>query len=258
MRTLIIPDLHNEIDWVRPFIQQVEHEVLVFIGDYFDREKTPDQTAHTAIWLKELLLTYPSAIFLMGNHDMHYRFPQNPYLRCTGFSWEKAATINGILDKSDWQRFSLYTVQDGWFISHAGVSDVVFRPPGRALDLRWVKEACDRAMIHAQLGQRDDVLEPDGGRGGNRREGGIIWLDWDLLVPLPGINQIVGHSVDLEVRGKHTDANGEFVSYNYCIDTYCRYAGYLENGEFFMCPTPLVDRKMEEDSETGNASPSPG
>jgi hypothetical protein len=245
-RTLIIPDIHNRIDWVRPFISSIDFDSLVFLGDFFDREKDPGDTLRTALWLKETLLMYPQAHFILGNHDAHYRYPDNQYLKSAGFTWEKCDLINSIITESDWSRFTLYVVEQGWLISHAGVSDVVFRPPGRMLDIKWVEQACGRAMINAKLNKPDDVLEPDARRGGKRREGGIIWLDWQIFVPLPGINQIVGHSVDQEVRDKHLEKDGQIISMNYCIDTACRYAGFIQDGEFFIAPTPLSELPPED------------
>jgi hypothetical protein len=38
-------------------------------------------------------------------------------------------------------------------------------------------------------------------------------MDWDSLVPIAGINQIVGHTPGRQVREKHTPS-----SRNYCLD----------------------------------------
>lgn len=246
MRTLIIPDLHCNTDWVHPFVASVPHDHLVFLGDYFDREIEPGETLKTALWLKQTLNLYPHATFLLGNHDMHYRFPDNDHLKCQGFTWEKEAIINSYITQSDWSRFRLYEESQGFLLSHAGVSDVVFRPVGRTLDLKWIKEACDRALINASLNVPDDVIEPDALRGGKRREGGIIWLDWHLFTPLPGINQIVGHTVDDQVRTLNLEKGGVLVSQNYCIDCMCRYAGYIEDGQFFVLETPAEVRHPPE------------
>lgn len=232
MKTLIIPDIHNHTGWVHSLIGAVEHDNLIFLGDFFDRELRKAQTMETAIWLKETLVRYPHATFLLGNHDMHYRFPNNDYLKCSGYTHEKEAIINSIITSDDWNRFNLYAIDQGWLLSHAGVSDVVFRPPGRTLDLKWIEHACNEALISAALNQPHDVIEPDVRRGGKRREGGIIWLDWELFQPLANIHQIVGHSVDSKVRTKTLEKDGQVVSYNFCIDCACRYVGIIDNGQF--------------------------
>ncbi|MEM9398582.1 MAG: metallophosphoesterase [Verrucomicrobiota bacterium] len=241
MRTLVIPDIHNRISWVHDFIGAVEHDNLVFLGDFFDRETDPSQTMQTAIWLKESLVRYPNAAFLLGNHDMHYRYPANNYLKCSGYTEEKQILINSIITSDDWNRFKLYHIDQGWLISHAGVSDVVFRPPGRTLDLKWIQQSCDEALISAALNQPHNAIEPDMARGGKTREGGIIWLDWDLFKPLPNIHQIVGHSVDHYVRDKKLERNGEVISWNYCIDCACRYVGLIESSRLQIIETGLYN-----------------
>jgi hypothetical protein len=42
-------------------------------------------------------------------------------------------------------------------------------------------------------------------------------MDWDELVPIPGLNQLVGHTPDKSVRHKNTKT-----SRNICLDTNLR------------------------------------
>ncbi|MEM9444004.1 MAG: metallophosphoesterase [Verrucomicrobiota bacterium] len=241
MKTLIIPDIHNRIDWVNDFLQSVPHDNLVFLGDFFDRETEYAQTMRTAIWLKETLMRFPNATFLLGNHDMHYRFPHNDYLKCSGYTEEKQMIINSIITSDDWNRFQLYKIEQGWLISHAGVSDVVFRPPGRTLDLKWIEQKCNEAIISAALNEPHDAIEPDVSRGGKTREGGIIWLDWQLFKPLRNIHQIVGHTVGNDVRERKLEKNGQVISWNFCIDCACRYVGVLQDSQFQVIDTGIYD-----------------
>lgn len=43
-------------------------------------------------------------------------------------------------------------------------------------------------------------IDQDGAQG----VGGPLWLDWASLVPIPGINQIVGHTLGSNVRRKYS------------------------------------------------------
>lgn len=53
-------------------------------------------------------------------------------------------------------------------------------------------------------------------RGGDCPVGGLTWLDWNReFVPIPGLNQIVGHTRrDGEVRHRSTPESD-----NWCIDS---------------------------------------
>ena len=64
-------------------------------------------------------------------------------------------------------------------------------------------------------------------RDGVQRIGGPLWMDWDNLMPIPGLNQIVGHTPDSAVRKKITRK-----SRNYCLDVgNAAVAAILENGK---------------------------
>ena len=61
---------------------------------------------------------------------------------------------------------------------------------------------------------------------GMQRFGGPLWMDWDSLIPIPGINQIVGHTSDTEVREKSTRR-----SRNVCLNVkHAEVAGMLCDG----------------------------
>jgi hypothetical protein len=116
------------------------------------------------------------------------------------------------------QRFQLYTEVDGYFISHAGL-----HPFHDKYALRVHPE-----IILAQLaeGKVDQCLRAGVSRGGNIRVGGIDWLDWDEFEPIPGMNQICGHTPRPEVRYREGDR-----SRNFCIDTQLRHYAVIEDGQ---------------------------
>jgi hypothetical protein len=63
-------------------------------------------------------------------------------------------------------------------------------------------------------------------RSGDQRIGGINWMDWDELVPIPGLNQLVGHTPDKSVRHRNTPT-----SRNICLDTNLRNYAVFEVGK---------------------------
>jgi hypothetical protein len=72
---------------------------------------------------------------------------------------------------------------------------------------------CDLALKKAKKRVTDPILGIGEDRGGLQKLGGPLWMDWDTFVPIPGINQMVGHSAGSEVRKKIG-----VKSQNYCLD----------------------------------------
>src|ERR1039457_2099753 len=67
---------------------------------------------------------------------------------------------------------------------------------------------------------------PGVSRSGGQRIGGICWMDWDELVPIPGLNQLVGHTPDKSVRHKKAPT-----SRNICLDTNLRNYAVFDGGK---------------------------
>ena len=113
--------------------------------------------------------------------------------------------------------------EQGWLMSHAGFHPVWIKQP----TVERILQRCDQAMQHAKRRVVDPILGAGEDRGGLQRIGGPLWMDWDNLVPIAGINQIVGHTPGSEVREKRTTA-----SRNYCLDVGNGVvAGILANGK---------------------------
>ncbi len=250
MKTLIIADLHNKISWVERCIEEVNPDLTVFLGDYFDSfDETLEDTSQTAEWLRKSL-SQPNRVHLLGNHDMPYRFPSSFNLLCSGFTHEKSAVINDILDSGAlWKKTKSFHWVDGWLLSHAGIHPNLLHPlKGFDLDdLRRLEEdSLEKCFA--------DISTPFFGcgfsRGGPYPCGGITWQDFDMdFVPIEGVNQIVGHTPHLKVDVKFLGSSSEDViqcswdeylsayekvpkkSLNLGIDTCRRYYAILENGK---------------------------
>jgi hypothetical protein len=228
-RTVIIPDLHNAVSridsWLSAHLRADDE--LVFLGDYFDEyDDGPAQAATTAAWLKEMLRR-PRTVMLMGNHDVSYATS----FHCDGWTLEKQAAIREILDWDDWRRLGLLHSTQGFYLSHAGMHPDFFCQPGTTqfIGPRAAQEACEAALDRARLDEVAPVLRPGKLRGGVQPHGGITWLDWRAFTPIPGVNQIVGHTPYYEVRGMAGSG-----SENYCLDLVeGQCVGFIENGEFF-------------------------
>jgi len=209
MRTLIIPDLHHRTDHADHWLATQRHDRVVFLGDYFDNfGDDVNDARRTAMWLRDRI-EKTEDIFLLGNHDVAYMFPRDPQLYCPGFTPAKARGIGEILRPGHWKRFRLAHAEQGWLLSHAGFHPVWIKEP----TVERILSRCDQAMLRAKRHVVDPILGAGDDRGGAQYFGGPLWMDWDNLMPIPGLNQIVGHTPDSAVRKKITRK-----SRNYCLD----------------------------------------
>ncbi len=262
MKTIIIPDIHNRVDFIElallsPVLQPYDN--IVFLGDYFDDfHDTVEDIANSAKWLKQSIYK-PGRIHLMGTHDVWYRFPTNPFVMASGNTIEKSATIGSILTNKDWKLLKLFHYEQSFLMTHAGVHQhlidqyisqkkhilgkYIYDVDGRQVPSlnaqeveqlsklligKIIKPATEDALIHISRNMPDSWLDAGFARGGWQTVGGITWLDWkDEFEPIPDLNQIVGHT-ELQLPGQKCTHNSK----NYCLDTRSQHIGILEDGKF--------------------------
>ena len=208
-RTLVIPDLHNQIEHADYWLSTQRYDRAVLLGDYFDSfDDTVEDARRTALWLKERLHD-PKLVFLLGNHDTPYRFAENEALFCDGYSKAKAKEIRSILNKEDWREMKLACTSEGWLLSHAGFHPVWMKEP----TVEKILARCEMAERRAARGKLDPIFALGELPGGVQRFGGPLWMDWGAFRPIPGINQLVGHTSGETVRTSILPG-----SMNACID----------------------------------------
>ncbi|MDD5453880.1 MAG: metallophosphoesterase [Candidatus Ratteibacteria bacterium] len=230
MKTIIISDLHNRVDWVEPALSSLQYDKVIFLGDYFDDfYDNLDDIKKVAKWLKQSL-PKPDRIHLCGTHDMWYRFPNNPYLQASGNTMQKLNVINQILTDDDWNLLRLYYYEQGFLLTHAGVHSFLFGNNNLSIQemLNLIKSETEKALQDVKNGKINPCLDAGFARRGGQVVGGITWLDWhDEFEPVPHLNQIVGHT-ELKKPEKKITENSE----NYCLDTKNKHIGILKNGIF--------------------------
>ena len=225
MRTLIIPDLHHRTDHADHWLATQRYDRVVFLGDYFDNFGDDVSDARrTAFWLRDRI-EKTADIFLLGNHDVAYMFPRCPELYCPGFTAAKARGISEILRPEHWKRLRVAHAEQGWLLSHAGFHPVWIKEP----TTERILKRCDQAMQKAKRRVVDPILGAGQDRSGSQLVGGALWMDWDSLMPIRGINQVVGHTPGDSVRERIVPK-----SRNYCLD--------VGNGSVAAI---LVDGKLE-------------
>ncbi len=232
MRTIIISDLHNRVDWVEPTLSSLQYDKVIFLGDYFDDfDDTVEDVKKVAKWLKQSL-PKPDRIHLCGTHEMWYRFPDNPFLQASGNTKQKSNVINYILTAKDWNLLKLCYYEQGFLLTHAGVHSYLLGKNNLSTQemLNRIKSETEKALQDVRNGKINPWLDAGFARGGLQRVGGITWLDWlDEFEPVPYLNQIVGHT-QLRYPEEKTTENSE----NDCLDTKNTHIEMLENGVLYV------------------------
>ncbi len=217
MNIVVIPDLHqsHNLDQLEQTIARECPDLTVFLGDYFDQYgDSPSDAGRTAEWLQHSL-RQPKRIHLWGNHDLPYCYPENPVVRCPGFTREKFEAIQSHLGEPDWQKLRLYHWEGHRLFSHAGWSKHWFNPSPAAAEPRGNLAAHEQEAWEALRAQRDHWIFDCGiRRGGCLWAGGLIWCDIREFEPIPGIDQFFGHTPG--TLGRYVPGNR---SNNWCLDT---------------------------------------
>lgn len=219
MDTLVVSDIHQKHEKAQRIIDNVPHDRVVFLGDYFDDyNDTPQNSYDTAVWVKQRMEEHPEDEFLIGNHDVPYLFGP---VQCSGFSVQKKAAIKhavGDLQKFR-SRMKLAVWVDGWLLTHAGLCNGLH--PAADVNRLLSKEiaAC---MAQLEANNPHYLVEAGADRGGWRRHGGITWVDYRKFQPIPGVKQLFGHTLGLQPRN-----NGD----NWCIDTKLDHYALIKDGE---------------------------
>jgi hypothetical protein len=226
------------------------------LGDYFDEfGDGPAMLLRTGRWLGESL-QQPNRIHLLGNHDMAYFLPEYARAKCPGWTQEKQDAFETLRQMLPLESFHVAVKLGPWVLSHAGI------PAARAgsVEAATLVENIQDEFNRAVLGAPSWLFDRGACRTGEDSIGGIFWLDWPReFRPVPGLNQIVGHSPAGGVaRAKCLGRDGahrayefcatparshsvalpqpgaEWISVNWCLDTRHAYAAVIDNGTFHL------------------------
>ena len=253
MKTVVIPDIHNFTGLADFALKNEPADEYVFLGDIFDNYKDNPQAAEkTAVWLKAIL-ERSDCFVLFGNHDVPYRWPNNRYISCPGFTLEKCRVINSVISPRLWEKFRWFYKTQGWFMSHAGLHEKIFLYPGHGFSEPYLNEVITDGEQRLHEGHEAEHCR-SGFRTGVMRVGGLTWADWGEFEPIPGVNQIVGHTHYGRVRMKYARKHHlghktvckelkleelytegmpkaeNLLSVNFCVDTPGAYA-VIEDGQ---------------------------
>lgn len=240
----------------------VEHDVCIFLGDYFDHfGDSPKDAEATAIWLRDEILPNPKVIPLIGNHDLGYFWWWNTNCPCSGYTKEKKDVIRSILNQDHVKRFKFYHIQDGWAYSHAGLAVRWWKHMTMSVRNKYdtetplqyfdvvMKDWMERTVTSIEALGTNFLMEPGYSRGGTQNIGGLIWCDWTEFASIKGVNQIVGHTPHRtpEIHLQHSDGSyvkkpvltylknrtrmdRNVVSVNYDLDTHSNHYAIVTDG----------------------------
>ena len=216
MKSIIIGDLHNNVEEVEEIVSRYPDHKIIFVGDYFDNfgDSSIDATL-TADWLK-YSLKQSNRVHLMGNHDISYHPTNNKRYVCTGYSNDKQLAIDQVLTLQDWDKIKLLHIEDGWHISHAGLTKKWFEHP--VTGFTDISERIDYIKSTLFDAYQPSIWEADATRGGRNQYGGLLWCDWTRLNVIDGMNQIVGHTPIGHIDVKKYPIYNETV--NICVDCF--------------------------------------
>ena len=249
MKTLVIPDVHQDINWVRRILdKETDFDELVFLGDYFDDyAPQPFSSAkNVAKYLHEVAETYDPT-FLIGNHDAQYLVfrrscPQRKYEPTAferhwmtgGYSRNRCQDINRHLTTSVTDRLKLAKYTQGFLLTHAGVLDQLWDHVQDVSDLsgdRTVNRFVDTVNAYTSnlsfytgspcfyVGSCRDNVNPG-------PYPGLLWCDFDVeFTNTLGVPQIVGHTSGESPRSKDT------AQPSYCLDAGQTAYGTIVDGQ---------------------------
>jgi hypothetical protein len=212
-KIIAVGDIHHgpNLEQIDEAIARKNPDLTIFTGDYFDQFHDHFDHAHrTAKWLKGSLAK-PNRVHLWGNHDLPYGFGDLAF--CPGYTPTKERAIRSVLDESDWAKLKLWHLESSWLFTHAGLTNY-WAPKSLANLPAYLKR--EEAAAWKALAAREPhwIFAIGRARGGFAPTGGLLWCDWDYeFHPIPGINQVFGHTPALQMRSKRAE-NSE----NWCID----------------------------------------
>ncbi len=218
MKLLVVPDIHQRVSKAEMALSQWEKEVdaVIFLGDYFDGKDDHQDARTTVDWLMDSL-SRDNRIHLLGNHDLSYRWPKE--CKCSGHRESTQSIVDDNMSEGDWLRFQYAVFHEGWLISHAGFHPSLIEPD------RDSQRNIDRMLslateLQASPDPSSELLQAGFARGGEQEVGGVIWLDWNYeFEPLPGVNQLIGHTSDpFYVRRMNISNTGEIRRHSFAID----------------------------------------
>jgi hypothetical protein len=217
---IIIPDIHGRDFWRWTVSQRKEEDTLIFLGDYLDPYE--DEWIYWSDAFNGLLDIIAlkrenpeKVVLLLGNHDLHYLFPN---LRGSRYNEYQADKIQKTFeDNMDCFQMAAECEIDGqcYLFTHAGVNKAwledhadLFGPVDRVSAETFNRLMFKETFVKA-LGDVSSL------RWGKDRAGSMVWADVEEFewseARLPVVIQVFGHTL-------HNNGPRVIDNSVYCLD----------------------------------------
>lgn len=229
---LIIPDIHQNLDRLNEILatdDAKKAQEIIFLGDYFDSFDYDFYTLEMCKFLNKNI-DNDRYTFLLGNHDAHYITKVKQYV-CSGWSFQKQAIVDINLDKAFLKKIKPFRYEKiagkHFLFSHAGLhpsfAPVCFDEMLKNDTVKeWFSHKEEEIKESMILDVFNVMLAAGWDRGGKEEYGGITWMDWRELIPIKGLNQVVGHTTYSKPQLYNT-----YGDINLNLDTNLKYYGKL-------------------------------
>ena len=186
----VVGDLHTHIETAESILAQNPARVI-WLGDWLDRHGEVDgpyECVKVAQFLRKIMVDRPQDVFIMGNHELAYRFPEAEKYAICGSTRAKVTAFNEYFPEKLWDRFKIAHVEE-WnsqklVFSHAGLTPTFF-PLGK-FDEDHLTRIAKIAIDHGHRSDYNPLFDHD--------SAGPMWMRWQTFPLFEGICQIVGHT----------------------------------------------------------------
>lgn len=253
MKTLIIPDVHQDIRGVQRIFELEDKDSfdeIIFLGDWFDSFWDPPRVASfedTCLFVRDLVWNNKGKMtFLVGNHDLAYIYNNRNYgyarsnkattYFCSGVTGNKISTFRQIFFdrglKDEWflENFKIAHKSNGWIFSHAGLINRQI-PYGHTIDqvINEIIPDVWRNFRNTEYANNYLLSAVGMARSGLDSFGGVLWLDFNTeFFASPDIGkQVFGHTHCSEPTA--IALNTDYESWN--LDTNLRDYAIIRDGK---------------------------
>ena len=210
-KVLFIGDIHGRTDWRETANEGLKKfQEVVLLGDYWDSfDVSPALQKDNFYQVLSFVKKKKGVTALLGNHDYAYI---HAFSSISGYQFSQAPIIKDIFEKNRGV-FKIawgYTDSKGKYTlaTHAGLTYSFWKKEviplfqeGKFLHQVFEGKSIDEVPIHEALNALIDktaLMWKVGPRRGGWGYPGPLWADYHELLedPFPGINQVVGHTVN--------------------------------------------------------------
>lgn len=212
MKILVVADSHGSPAPLAIAKEKFnEFEKIVFLGDFFDHgdEDYETQKENFLDVMKLKNQNNGKVVVLLGNHDANYLLDEM-------YKWqeEHAGEIQKLI-LDEMENIDIFFKEGSWLFTHAGVSEIWFkRIINNETGALISREECNRAFQHMNRkfhsGDFSCIKFCGTDPSGDEVTQNPLWIRPDSLkfFPLPGWNQVVGHSAVADEERIYKTAGG--------------------------------------------------